>query len=79
MPTVSGLKTSVEISVRATVYSFHALMNTKIRAVTIPGAATGRRMRISADTLPQPSTVAACSISGEMEMKVPRRSQIAKA
>ncbi len=36
MPTVSGLRTSVEISVRATVYSFHALMNTKISAVTIP-------------------------------------------
>ena len=57
MPTVSGLRTSVEISVRATVYSFHALMNTKISAVTIPGAATGRRMRIRADTLPQPLPV----------------------
>lgn len=32
-----------------------------------------------AETFPQPSTVAACSISGEMEIKVPRSSQIANA
>ena len=79
IPTVRGFRTSVEINVRATVYSFQALMNTKIRAVTIPGAATGRRIRIRAETFPQPSTVAACSISGEMEIKVPRSSQIANA
>ena len=41
----------MEINVSATVYSFHALMNTKIRAVTIPGAATGRRIRIRARNL----------------------------
>lgn len=44
IPTVRGFRTSVDIRVSATVYSFHALINTKIRAVTIPGAATGRRM-----------------------------------
>ena len=43
MPTVRGLNVSVEIRVSATVYSFHALINTKISAVTIPGAATGSK------------------------------------
>ena len=73
------MKVSVEISVSATVYSFQALINTKISAVTIPGAATGRRILKRACTRLQPSIVAACYISGEMLRKVPRSSQIANA
>ena len=45
----------MEISVSATVYSFQALINTKISAVTIPGAATGRRILKRACTRLQPS------------------------
>ena len=43
IPTVRGLRVSVEIRHRATVYSFQALMKMKISVVTIPGAATGSR------------------------------------
>ena len=35
--------------------------------------------RMRAWTVPQPSIFAACSISEEMEVKVPRNSQMAKA
>ena len=38
-----------------------------------------RRTRIRACTVPQPSILAACSISEEMEVKVPRSSHMAKA
>ncbi len=34
---------------------------------------------VNAPTVPQPSMSAACSISGEMDTKVPRKSQMAKA
>ena len=79
MPTVMGRFADVEMSTVAMVYSFHALMNTKISAVTMPGAAMGMSTLVRALTVPQPSMRAACSISGEMETKVPRRSQMAKA
>ena len=52
---------------------------TKIKVVTIPGAAVGNRILTSACTVPQPSILAACSISEEMEVKVPRSSQMTKA
>ena len=79
IPTVIGRSCGVEIRIVATVYSFQALIKTKIRAVTIPGAAMGIRTLVKAPTVPQPSINAACSISGEIETKVPRSSQIAKA
>ena len=61
------------------VYSFHALINTKMSAVTMPGVAMGASTFVSAETVPQPSIRDASSISGEMDTKVPRSSQIAKA
>ena len=42
IPTVIGRLEAVEISTVEIVYSFQALMNTKISVVTIPGAAIGR-------------------------------------
>ena len=45
----------------------------------MPGAAMGSSTRISAPTTEQPSMHAACSISEEMDTKVPRSSQMAKA
>ena len=45
----------------------------------MPGAAVGNRILPSACTVPQPSIFAACSISEEMEVKVPRSSQMTKA
>ena len=79
IPTVKGLRVSEEIRHRATVYSFQALMKIKINVVTMPGAATGSSTRSSACTRLQPSMVAACSISAEMLIKVPRSSQMVKA
>ena len=46
IPTVIGRLEAVEMRTVAMVYSFHALMNTKINVVTMPGAAMGSRMRI---------------------------------
>ena len=43
--TVSGLVGLPEVSVRATMNSFHAEMNVKISAVTMPGAASGSVIR----------------------------------
>ena len=54
-------------------------MKTKISVVTMPGAAMGSSTRSSAVTVLHPSMQAACSISGEMETKVPRSNQMAKA
>ena len=51
----------------------------KIRGVTMPGAATGSSTRSMACTRLQPSMVAACSISADMPMKVPRSSQMVNA
>ena len=79
MPTVRGLLVSVEMRHRATVYSFQALIKIKISVVTMPGAATGRSTRVMDCSRLHPSMVAACSISAEMPMKVPRRSQMVKA
>ena len=79
IPTVIGRLDAVEISTVEIVYSFHALINTKISVVTIPGAAIGRSTRTSEPVVEQPSILAACSISGEMETNVPRSSQIANA
>ena len=70
---------SVEIRHSATVNSFQALMKMKISVVTMPGAATGSSTLIIACTRLQPSMVAACSISAEMDMNVPRSSQMVKA
>ena len=39
----------------------------------------GISTRVSAPTVPQPSMSAACSISGEIDTKVPRSSHTAKA
>ena len=79
MPTVMGLLVGVEISTVEMVYSFHALMKTKMSVVTMPGADIGSRMLMSAPTVVQPSMHAACSISGEIETNVPRSSQMANA
>ena len=79
MPTVIGRFDEVEMRTVEMVYSFHALINTKIRAVTMPGAAIGRSTRVMEPMVLQPSIMAACSISGEMETKVPLSSQMANA
>ena len=79
MPTVIGLFDAVEIRTVDIVYSFQALMKMKINVVTIPGAAMGSSTRRRLCMVLQPSILAACSISGEMDTKVPRSSQIAKA
>ena len=54
-------------------------MKMKISVVTMPGAATGSSTFIMDWIRVQPSMVAACSISAEMPMKVPRKSQTVKA
>lgn len=79
MPTVIGRFVEVEMSTVEMVYSFHALMNTKMSVVTMPGAAMGMSTLMSEPSVVQPSIFAACSISGEIDTNVPRKSQIAKA
>ena len=79
IPTVMGRFAAVEISTVEIVYSFQALINTKISVVTMPGAAIGSRICHREPNTVQPSMRAACSISGEMATKVPRSSQMAKA
>ena len=54
-------------------------MKMKIRVVTMPGAATGSSTRSMDWRRLHPSMVAACSISEEMPMKVPRSSQMVNA
>ena len=41
MPTVSGFRAGSVIKVRATMYSFHAVMNAKTAAVTSAGKDSG--------------------------------------
>lgn len=79
IPTVIGRFVADLINTVAMVYSFQALIKTKMRVVTMPGAAIGRRTLMREPIVLQPSMRAACSISEEMDMKVPRRSQIANA
>ena len=79
IPTVIGLSSALEIKTVDTVYSFQAFINTNIKAVTIPGAAIGASTFVNAETVPQPSISEASSISGEIEMNVPRSSHIANA
>ena len=79
MPTVIGRLAAEEISTVEIVYSFHALMNTKISVVTMPGAAIGSSTCSSEPIAEQPSMRAACSISGEIDTNVPRSNQMANA
>ena len=79
MPTVMGRLEAVEMRTVEMVYSFQALMNTKISVVTMPGAAMGSSTCHREPSTLHPSMRAACSISGEMATKVPRSSQMAKA
>src|SRR5262249_12353068 len=79
MPTVSGYRAASVIRVSATMYSFHAAMKVKIRAVTIPGKDRGSTILTSTPSVPHPSTAAASSISLGRETKNARRIQIAKA
>ena len=76
---MSGSLSGELVSVNAITNSFHAAMNVKMNAVTIPGSANGRTTLKSVLIRPQPSMAAASSISSGMLLKKLERIQIEKA
>src|SRR6187397_1089042 len=79
MPTVSGLISGDCASVSATTNSFHAAMNVKMTAVTMPGRASGRVTRRRTPSREAPSMDAASSSSTGMVEKYATMIQVENA